>query len=101
MYTDTSETTPHPASSTSHQGKVIGNDTILTYVCTLSFILISVLGLLWIRFSEYEEGIDCGQLPDSKGSFWLLDSPLPKVNLTSVKKALKKISLTKTALSYS
>ena len=68
MYTDTSETTPHPASNTNHQGKAIGNDAILTYVCTLSFILlISVLGLLWIRFSEYEESIDCGQPPELKG----------------------------------
>lgn len=57
-----------PASNTSHQSKAIGNYAILTYVCTLSFILlISVLGLLWIRFSEYEESIDCGQPLDPKG----------------------------------
>lgn len=75
MYTDTSETTPHPASNTSHQGKVIGNDTILTYVCTLSFILlISVPGLLWIRFSEYEESIDCDQPPNPKGFLLALGS---------------------------
>lgn len=61
MYMDTSETTPHPASNTSHQDKVIGNDTILTYVCMLAFIfLLGVHGLLWIRGSEYEESKDCG-----------------------------------------
>ena len=51
------------------------NDTILTYVCTLSFNLsISVPGLLWIRFSEYEESIDCGQPPNPKGFLLALGS---------------------------
>lgn len=58
MYTDTSETTPHPASNTSHQGKVIGNDTILTY--HLHTALHPLNQCTWFtldRFSEYEESM--------------------------------------------